>query len=77
MSVGEEGGREGGVFECAICLEDLEEDKVRILRGCKHTLCSACLEQIASIRHGACVLLRVQQVFCWCFLAPSVRALAT
>jgi hypothetical protein len=45
----------GGVFECAICLEDLEEEKVRILRGCKHILCSTCLEQIASIRHGVCV----------------------
>ena len=42
----------GGVFECAVCLQDLEENMVRILRACKHTFCSSCLDQIISLRHG-------------------------
>jgi len=55
--VGEDGGEQvlgpaGGVFECAVCLDDLQEEQVRILRACKHTFCASCLDHIISTRHG-------------------------
>ena len=50
-----------GVFECAVCLEDLEEEQVRILRACKHTFCASCVGNIISIQHGNKVRMHTHQ----------------
>ena len=51
----EEGKEENGSFECSVCLDDLDEEQVRILRACKHVFCVSCLENIAATRHGGSI----------------------
>jgi len=40
------------LFECAVCLGELEEEKARILRRCSHSFCDFCLDRILKTMHG-------------------------
>uniref|UniRef100_A0A7R9WUZ0 RING-type domain-containing protein n=1 Tax=Craspedostauros australis TaxID=1486917 RepID=A0A7R9WUZ0_9STRA len=48
--------------ECPVCLEDFEPDQMKELSGCRHTLCSSCLQEMTDFHGRAfhCPLCRVR-----------------
>jgi len=47
--VGDDGKGNDAMFECAVCLSDLEAAKARILRGCSHCFCDFCLDRLVKM----------------------------
>lgn len=45
-------------FECAICLDEIEENAAVILRACSHVFCEPCLSTVSQQGSGMCPLCR-------------------
>ena len=45
--------KEAGLLECSVCLEELEASGARLLRGCAHAFCAACIERVVDAARAA------------------------
>ena len=53
------GGDDGDTYECCVCLEDVPNTELSILRGCKHSFCRTCISAVAAANSDAtCPLCR-------------------